>query len=108
MEQLAGVTPAGAPGAQWEYSNANYEILGRVVEVVSGQEFQAYVAGHILEPLGMGHSFVGDGEVHADMATGHRPWFGTKRPLPDNATDRATAPQGGSLQARAIWRATCR
>ncbi len=95
VEQLAGVTPAGSPGAQWEYSNANYEILGRVVEVVSGQEFQAYVAEHILEPLGMEHSFVADGKAHADMATGHTPWFGTKRPLPDTTTDRATAPQGG-------------
>lgn len=95
VEQLAAVTPAGAPGTQWEYSNANYEILGRVVEVVSGQEFQAYVAQHILEPLAMEHSFVADGEVHEGMATGHRPWFGTKRPMPDEPTDRATAPQGG-------------
>jgi CubicO group peptidase (beta-lactamase class C family) len=95
VAQLAAVTPAGAPGTQWEYSNANYEILGRVVEVVSGQEFQAYVAQHILEPVGMGHSFVADGEVHEGMATGHLPWFGTKRPLPDTTTDRATAPQGG-------------
>ena len=31
------------------------------------------------------------------MATGHRPWFGTKRPLPENTTDRATAPQGGII-----------
>ncbi len=95
VAQLAEVTPAGAPGTQWDYSNANYEILGRVVEVVSGQEFQAYVAAHILEPAGMEHSFVADGEVHEDMATGHTPWFGTKRPLPDTTTDRATAPQGG-------------
>ena len=97
VDELAAVTPAGAPGAQWEYSNANYAILGRVVEVLSGQEFQAYVAEHILQPVGMEHSFVADGEVHEDMATGHRPWFGTKQPLPDNSTDRATAPQGGVI-----------
>ena len=29
------------------------------------------------------------------MATGHRPWFGTKKPLPENRTQRGTAPQGG-------------
>lgn len=95
MEQLAAVTPASPPGAQWEYSNANYQILGRVVEVMSGQEFQDYVVEHILQPAGMEHSFVTDGEVHEDMASGHRPWFGTKQPLPDSGTDRATAPQGG-------------
>ena len=95
VDQLAEVTPANQPGQKWEYSNANYEILGRVIEVVSGQEYQAYVASNILEPVGMDHSFVADGEVHESMATGHVPWFGTKLPLADGPTDRATAPQGG-------------
>ncbi|WP_249138713.1 serine hydrolase [Phycicoccus avicenniae] len=36
-----------------------------------------------------------DGEVHEAMATGHLPWFFTKRPMPENATTRGTAPQGG-------------
>lgn len=43
----------------------------------------------------MDDSFVSDGEFHESMATGHRPWFGTKRPLPDNTTHLATAPQAG-------------
>lgn len=94
VEQLAEVAPAHAAG-EWEYSNTNYQILGRVVEVVSGQEYQTYVAEHILEPLGMEHSFVADGEVHDSMASGHTPWFGTKRPIPVNRPARATAPQGG-------------
>jgi CubicO group peptidase (beta-lactamase class C family) len=42
----------------------------------------------------MEHSVVADGQVHDSMAVGHRPWFGTKRPLAQNGTDRATAPQG--------------
>ncbi|CAN5462527.1 serine hydrolase [soil metagenome] len=95
VDQLAEVAPAAAPDERWEYSNANYQVLGRVVEVVSGQDYQSYVATNILEPVGMDQSFVADGEVHESMATGHRPWFGTKRPLPENRTDRGTAPQGG-------------
>ena len=93
--RLAQVTPARRPDETWAYSNANYEILGRLIEVVSGQEYQTYVAANILEPVGMNHSFVADGRVHDSMATGHRPWFGTKRPISDTTTDRATAPQGG-------------
>ncbi len=95
VAQLAEVNPAHAPDEKWEYSNTNYQILGRVVEVVSGQEYQAYVAENILEPIGMDHSFVADGEVHESMAAGHKPWFGTKRPLSENRTHRGTAPQGG-------------
>ncbi len=94
---LAEVAPAHAPGSRWEYSNVNYQILGRLIEVVSGQDYQAYVTTHILEPVGMTHSFVADGEVHPEMATGHRPWFGTKRPLGLIRTDRRTAPQGGII-----------
>jgi len=97
VDRLADVTPAHAPDELWEYSNTNYQILGRVIEVVSGQDYQTYVATNILQPVGMEHSFVADGEVHEAMATGHRPWFGTKRPLPENTTDRATAPQGGII-----------
>ena len=97
VDGIAGVTPAYAPGERWEYSNRNYQILGRVIEVVSGQEYQAYVAANILEPVGMGHSFVADGEIHESMATGHTPWFGTKRALAENPTDRVTAPQGGII-----------
>ena len=95
VDGLAEVNPAYEPDERWEYSNTNYEILGRLIEVVSGQEYQAYVAANILEPVGMKHSFVADGEIHESMATGHRPWFGTKRPLPENPTHRGTAPQGG-------------
>ncbi|WP_372733491.1 serine hydrolase domain-containing protein [Nocardioides sp.] len=95
VDSFAGVDPAHTPGERWEYSNLNYQILGRVIEVVSGQDYQAYVTTNILEPLGMEHSFVSDGEIHDSMATGHRPWFWTKRPLAENRPERATAPQGG-------------
>lgn len=87
--------PAYAPGERWEYSNTNHQILGRLIEVVSGQDYQTYVTARILQPVGMDHGFIADGEIHDEMATGHRPWFGTKRPLPERRTDRATAPQGG-------------
>lgn len=95
VEQLEDVTPAYRPGTRWEYSNTNYQILGRVIEVVSGETYQVYVTNHILQPLGMKHSFVADGKVHEAMATGHRPWFGTEQPMTTNRTVRATAPQGG-------------
>ena len=42
------------PGTQWHYSNATgYEILARIVEVVSGQTFAAFLKERIFEPLGM-------------------------------------------------------
>ena len=40
------------PGAEWNYSVAT-DVLGRVVEVVSGQSLATFFAERIFEPLGM-------------------------------------------------------
>ncbi|MBU2533352.1 MAG: beta-lactamase family protein [Alphaproteobacteria bacterium] len=97
VERIAHRTPAYVPGTVWEYSNANYEILGALIERVSGQDYAAYVSANILEPIGMDDSFVSDGEIHPEMARGHRPWFGTKLPLEDSKTERIMAPAGGVI-----------
>jgi CubicO group peptidase (beta-lactamase class C family) len=41
------------PGTRWGYSTAGFDTLGRVVEVVSGIRFPAFVQIHVLDPLGM-------------------------------------------------------
>jgi CubicO group peptidase (beta-lactamase class C family) len=41
------------PGTKFEYSNSALFVLGRVIEVVSGKAYAAYVKEKILEPLGM-------------------------------------------------------
>jgi CubicO group peptidase (beta-lactamase class C family) len=40
------------PGARWSYSIA-VDVQARLVEVLSGQKFAAYVGQHVFEPLGM-------------------------------------------------------
>ena len=51
-EVLAGIPLRFQPGSIWEYSRAT-DVLGRLVEVVSGQPLGAYLAEHLFEPLGM-------------------------------------------------------
>ncbi len=51
-ELLAGIPLRFHPGSRWEYSRAT-DVLGRVVEVISGQTLGAYLKEHIFEPLGM-------------------------------------------------------
>ncbi|HCC58082.1 MAG TPA: hypothetical protein DEQ47_12660 [Solibacterales bacterium] len=45
------------PGTQWSYSSPGIDILGRIVEVCSGESYEAFVARRILQPLGMKDSF---------------------------------------------------
>ncbi|MBB5661097.1 serine hydrolase domain-containing protein [Brevundimonas halotolerans] len=95
VARIAQWRPAHAPDARWQYSNANYQILGAVIEAVSGQDYASYVEARILEPIGMEDSFVSVGARHDSMAVGHQPWFGSKRPFRDNRTNRANASAGG-------------
>lgn len=95
VEGLATEAPARGSRQRWEYSNANYLILGRIVEVVGEQSYQDYVTEHILKPVGMEHSFVADREPRDSMAAGHTPWFGTKRATLDTPLPRGMAPAGG-------------
>ncbi|MBC7631299.1 serine hydrolase [Aeromicrobium sp.] len=41
------------PETSWDYSNPNYWLAARLVEVVSGEAFSDYLARHIFTPLGM-------------------------------------------------------
>ena len=58
-----------APGERFAYSNIAYEILGLLITRISGQSFEAYVADHILRPLGMATSTFFKQEVRPDRAT---------------------------------------
>lgn len=52
MKVLAPLPLSFHPGTQWEYSVAS-DVLGRVVEVVSGESFGAFLSRRIFQPLGM-------------------------------------------------------
>jgi CubicO group peptidase (beta-lactamase class C family) len=41
------------PGTRWAYSTAGIDTIGRVIEIVSGQSFAAFLQQRIFAPLGM-------------------------------------------------------
>jgi CubicO group peptidase (beta-lactamase class C family) len=45
------------PGTRFAYSNANYYLLGYVIEKISGKTYQNYIMDKLLKPLGMSHSY---------------------------------------------------
>ena len=42
-----------APGSKWQYCQSGINCLGRIVEVVSGQSFPAFLQKRLFTPLGM-------------------------------------------------------
>ncbi len=47
-----------SPGAEYNYNNTGYALLAEVVERVSGDEFPAWMAANVFEPLGMTSTMV--------------------------------------------------
>jgi D-alanyl-D-alanine carboxypeptidase len=44
------------PGTRMEYSNYGFILLGRLIELVSGESYQSYVREHVFMPAGMLHT----------------------------------------------------
>jgi D-alanyl-D-alanine carboxypeptidase len=91
--------PDFPPGSRWAYSNYGYLILGRIIEVVSGQRYDDYLRDHIFTPAGM-HA-TGDDESHVPglsvpYTRGGIPGStGPLRSAADMLTDRGTSAGGG-------------
>jgi CubicO group peptidase (beta-lactamase class C family) len=54
MTELEQIAP---PGARVSYSQAGYNLVGRIIEKVTGRTFEQAVASLVFEPLGLSHSF---------------------------------------------------
>jgi CubicO group peptidase (beta-lactamase class C family) len=81
VSRLSRAPLQNQPGEVWDYS-VSTDVLGRIVEVLSGMELEQYFAERIFRPLGMTDTgfWVSDpakrsriAEVQADPATGKRP-----------------------------------
>ncbi|MHB8647613.1 MAG: serine hydrolase domain-containing protein [Thermomicrobiales bacterium] len=82
---MADVPQVAPLGTLWSYNNAGFALAGRVIEVLTGQPFEAAVQSLVLDPLGMHHTyFFARNIVTERFAVGHtvkddtptvaRPW----------------------------------
>ena len=59
------------------YANANYGLLGLIIEEVSGLSYEEYVTQNIFEPLGMEHSAASlEKSKENGLIDGYRNYFG--------------------------------
>lgn len=52
VEQLATLPLEFSPGTRWNYS-VSTDVIGYLIEVLSGRRLDAYLREHVLQPLGM-------------------------------------------------------
>ena len=84
------------PGAEWNYSRST-DILGRIIEVVSGKSLGAFLTERILAPLQMAETAFFTGEDNAGRLAqpfANDPWTGDKVQL-FNMLEKPTMESGG-------------
>ena len=89
-EAIAKLPLAYPPGSTWDYSNST-DVLGRVIEVASGQSLGQFLKLRLLDPLGMKDTgfYVTEPERQARLAepfaddriTPNAPLFDPRRPV---------------------------
>ena len=93
--RVAGLPLLASPGDRWNYS-VSTDILGRVIEVVSGQSFDAFLQERILNPLGMDDTaFV--------VAAGKQDRFTANYARPDGALRMIDSPADGQYTRTPAW-----
>jgi CubicO group peptidase (beta-lactamase class C family) len=94
VRALRSVRLTAPVGSTYQYSNCNYQILGLIIQQVTGGSYETYMAEHVFAPLAMARTYTSKASaLENGLATGHRTWFG--RPVEfDETLPRASVPQG--------------
>ncbi len=83
VRNIKGIELNNKPGEAFEYATINYDIIGAVIEAVSGMSYEDYMEKQVLSPLGLNHSRVGVSRLQPEdlrrMATGYK--IGFFRPI---------------------------
>lgn len=104
VSQLDHVGQVFPPGQMFSYNNLGYVVLGRILEEVRGQPFDACLRDHLLKPLGITHAAPTPWEaILLPAAVGHVAVApdGTPVVATTYSRGRAEAPAGSLLAMRA-------
>ena len=107
MDRLRYLEPESSFRSRFGYQNITYLVAGQLLEAVTGESWDDFIAARIFEPLGMQRSSTG---VHAldalpNVATPYERIDGPTRPVPWRNLDNS-APAGSinsSVREMAEW-----
>jgi CubicO group peptidase (beta-lactamase class C family) len=77
-----GLRPRVLPGTKWAYANHAFNILGQLVEEISGEPFNEYMRENVFEPLGMTNTdYLMTERVDSGLAQGYNFSRGRLKPV---------------------------
>ncbi|MBX7098735.1 MAG: beta-lactamase family protein [Myxococcaceae bacterium] len=94
VRALHGEPLLWAPGTAFQYSNANYDALGLIIERVTGKPYARFMRDEVLGPMGLDQVWV-RAEL-AEVPRGYQDWFGVYQARRDSDDwTEANTPSGG-------------
>lgn len=78
---LAGTHIKNLPGEVYHYATVNYDILGYIIEKVSGEPYEEFIKTRIFMPLGLKNTYLfrEDAMLTGSLAEGHKFSYFTSR-----------------------------
>jgi CubicO group peptidase (beta-lactamase class C family) len=101
-DRLAALPLVYEPGTKWSYS-IGLDLMGRLIEVVSGQPFDAFLKARLFDPLGMTSTgFMVSAKDVGRFTSNYAPFGGALIPF-DPARARSISTRRPIRSAAAAW-----
>ncbi|WP_291584163.1 cyclic peptide export ABC transporter [Clostridium sp. UBA6640] len=94
VKTLVDIELDSEPGKRFQYATINYDILGLVIEKVTGESYEKYIEENILKPMGLNSTYLYKKEtINDDMSKGYKIGF-LKAQLYEAPVYRGNKPAG--------------
>lgn len=106
VKTLINIELDSIPGEWYQYATINYDVLGLVIEKVTGSTYEEYIEENIIKPMGLNNTYLFHNEnIDKNLAQGYKLGF-LKPRLYDAPVYRGNKPAGyilSSAEDMAKW-----
>ncbi|WP_443659040.1 cyclic peptide export ABC transporter [Clostridium algidicarnis] len=76
VKTLVGIELDSKPGEKFQYATINYDVLGLIIEKVSGVSYEKYMVENVIKPAGLNNTYLFKNEdISKNIATGYKLGF---------------------------------
>ncbi len=80
VRTLIGIELTSNPGDNFQYATINYDVLGLLIEQVTGKKYEDYIKENVLTPIGLRNTYMYKDKIKNDnMAKGYKLGFAKPR-----------------------------
>jgi CubicO group peptidase (beta-lactamase class C family) len=72
MKELSHVELELFPGEKFQYATINYDILGYIIEMISGIPYHEFIEKEVLKPFGISEVVIAKNQIKDELAQGHK------------------------------------